>query len=131
MSQRTIPPGWVQLPDGSYSPPSAIAKGIVKGPLKHSEDEAELHEAILAYCRSKGWRVVHSRLDRPSTAQIGTPDFVIATYDGRTIWVEAKTRKGKLSTEQNAWLMALRSLGHHAGVVRCLQEFVMMTEVRR
>ena len=129
---RSIPPGWVQLQDGSYSPPSAIAKGIVRGKTTQaSENEHHLHELILDYCRRKGWRVVHSRMDRPSTSQVGTPDFVVATPGGKTIWVEAKTAKGKLTLEQNAWLAALRALGHHAGVVLSLEEFVMMTEVRQ
>jgi len=68
-------------------------------------------------------------MDRPATAQIGTPDFVVATPNGKTIWVEAKTAKGKLSIEQQAWLAALRKLGHKAGVVRHIQEFVIMAEV--
>ena len=129
---RSTPAGWIELEDGSYSPPSAIRKGIVSSKPKHAqacENEAKLHEEILNYCRSKGWSVVHSRMDRASTSSIGTPDFVVATPNGKTIWVEAKTAKGKLSVEQNAWLAALRKLGHHAGVVRHLQEFVMMTEV--
>lgn len=129
---RSIPPGWVQLQDGSYSPPSAIAKGIVRGKTTQAaQKESELHEEILAYCRSKGWRAIHSRMDRPSTSGVGSPDFVVALPCGQTVWVEAKTAKGKLTLEQNAWLAALRALGHHAGVVTCLEEFVMMTEVRQ
>ena len=125
---RSIPPGWVQLQDGSYSPPSAIAKGIVLGnKIPSVLREAELHEAILNYCRSKGWRCVHSRMDRPSTSQTGTPDFVVALPCGQTVWVEAKTAKGKLTLEQNAWLAALRALGHKAGVVRSIQEFIELT----
>lgn len=129
---RSPPAGWIELKDGSFSPPSAVRKGIVSSKPKHAqacENEAKLHEEILTYCRSKGWPVVHCRIDKPSTAAIGTPDFVIATDEGKTIWVEAKTAKGKLSLDQNAWLAALRKLGHHAGVVRHIQEFVMMTEV--
>ncbi len=128
MSHRTVPPGWVQLADGSYSPPSAIAKGIVRSATQTAQSEAKLHDEILTYCRSKGWRVVHSRMDRPSTSGVGSPDFVVAVDGGRTIWVEAKTRKGKLTTEQEAWLMALKALGHHAWVVRSLSEFVEMCE---
>jgi hypothetical protein len=128
MSSRAIPPGWVQLQDGSYSPPSAIAKGIVSRPSNQADDESKLHEEILGYCRSKGWPVVHSRMDRPSTSSVGSPDFVVACDEGRTIWAEAKTGKGKLSTEQHAWIMALKSNGHKAGVVRSLQEFIELIQ---
>jgi len=129
---RAIPPGWVELQDGSYASPSAVAKGLVSSKPKQTkacEKEAELHEAILHYCRSKGWCVAHCRMDKPSTSQIGTPDFIVAMPQGKTIWVEAKTAKGKLSLEQQAWLTALRKLGHKAGVVRHIQEFVIMAEV--
>lgn len=131
MSLRQIPPGWVELEDGSYAPPSALAKGIVsvKAKSKTHETEAQLHQEILEYCRSKGWPVVHSRLDRPATVGVGTPDFTVAMPGGKTIWVEAKTAKGKLRPEQQAWLAALRAKGHRAGVVRHLQEFIIMTEV--
>jgi len=131
---RSPPAGWIELEDGSFSPPSAVRKGIVSSKPKHAqacENEAKLHEEIKVYCRSKGWLFNESRMDRPSTSGVGSPDFVVALPSGKTIWVEAKTAKGKLSLEQNAWLAALRKLGHHAGVVRHLREFVMMTEVRQ
>ncbi len=86
--------------------------------------EADLHDQILGYCRAKGWPVVHSRMDVPQTAGVGTPDFVVALPAGRVVWVEAKTRTGKLRPEQQAWLTALRAVGHKAEVVRSFAEFV-------
>ena len=120
-----IPAGWVQLPDGSYSPPSAIAKGLVRG--TPATNEGQLHDEILAWCRAKGFPVVHSRMDRPSTSGIGTPDFVVALPKGQTVWVEAKTAKGKLRPEQAAWIAALRHHGHQAHVVRSFAEFIALT----
>ena len=122
----SIPPGWVQLPDGSYSPPSAIAKGLVRG--TPATNEGQLHDEILAWCRSKGFPVVHSRMDRPATSGIGTPDFVVALPKGQTVWVEAKTAKGKLRPEQAAWIAALRHHGHQAHVVRSFAEFLHLTQ---
>lgn len=86
--------------------------------------EADLHDAILAHCRAKGWPVVHSRMDVPQTAGVGTPDFVVALPGGRTVWVEAKARTGKLTPPQAAWLAALGIVGHEAAVVRSIEEFV-------
>lgn len=86
--------------------------------------EKDLHDQILAYCRTKGLPVIHSRMDVPSTVGVGTPDFVIALPAGGTLWVEAKTGKGKLTKEQSAWMAMLSRLGHQACVVRSMAEFV-------
>lgn len=86
--------------------------------------EADLHDQILAECRRRGWLVIHSRMDKPSTVQIGSPDFVVAADRGRTFYIEAKARTGKLRPEQRAWLAWASRLGHRAAVVRTLPEFI-------
>ena len=91
--------------------------------FKGVDREADLHEDILEECRKNEWPVVHSRMDRPQTAAVGTPDFVIAMPGGETLWVEAKSAKGKLTMEQLAWMAALRKVGHRSGVVRSIEEF--------
>lgn len=93
------------------------------GRAKAVEMEADLHESILQFCRDRGWRCVHSRMDRPSTCEVGTPDFAIVMPDGVTLWVEAKARTGKPTVEQLAWLAALHRLGHVCGVARSMEEF--------
>lgn len=105
-------------PDGS--------RIAVAGPqtTKAAAREADLHDEILAYCRAAGWPVVHSRMDVPQTAGVGTPDFVVALPAGRVVWVEAKAKAGKLRPEQQAWLTALRANGHTAEVVRSFPEFM-------
>lgn len=90
--------------------------------------EADLHDAILAHCRARGWPVVHSRMDRPTSCGVGTPDFVVALPGGRTAWVEAKAKGGKLRTEQEAWLAILRHNGHLCGVVRSFSDFVALIQ---
>jgi hypothetical protein len=91
---------------------------------KAAEVEADLHAEILDYCRARGWLAVHSRMDVPQTAGIGTPDFVLALPGGRSVWVEAKARRNKPTSEQLAWLAGLRALGHHAHVVWSFEEFL-------
>lgn len=91
-------------------------------PATGTDDEGALHDAILAECRSRGWPVVHSRMDRPATVQVGTPDFAIALPGGRVVWLEAKTRTGKLTMPQRAWLVALERVGHACAVVRSVDE---------
>ena len=100
---------------------------------KSEQRESCLHDGILAYCRQRGWPVVHSRMDVPATCGVGTPDFVIALPGGRTIWIEVKSAKGKLRPEQNAWLASLRRVDHIAEVVRSMEDFVSIIpmEVRK
>jgi hypothetical protein len=120
-----IPAGWVQLQDGSYAHPRTLGR-IVSSPVADSgcDREKDLHDAILAHCRAMGWQRIHSRMDVPQTAGVGTPDFAIAMPSGRTLWVECKTAKGKLTPAQSAWLASLRKLGHRAEVVRSMAEFL-------
>jgi len=100
------------------------AIGRPKSGAPGAEDEGELHNQILAYCRAKGWSVVHSRMDVPQTAGVGTPDFVIALPNGVTIWIEAKAKKRKPSMEQLAWIATLKKLGHRAAVVWSFEQFL-------
>lgn len=86
--------------------------------------EKDLHEQIQEFCASKGWICIHSRYDRPATNQAGTPDCIIATDDGRTLWVELKRRGGKCSPAQNAMLAWLVKNKQKAFVASSLQEFV-------
>jgi hypothetical protein len=67
-------------------------------------------------------------MDVPQTAGIGTPDFVVALPGGRTVWVECKTAKGKLTQPQAAWIAALNKVGHRAVVVRSMAEFLKVAQ---
>ena len=89
-----------------------------------AESESDLHDQILAYCRQHHCYVVHSRMDRATTNAVGVPDFIIALPEGRTIWIEAKSKKGKLTPAQNGVRIALSSLGHTWTCVRSFQEFL-------
>lgn len=88
------------------------------------ERESDLQDAIEAECKRRGWIAFRSRMDRPTTMPIGTPDFVIMAEYGRTIYVEAKSRKGKVTREQAALHIMAKRLGHEVFVVRSLGEFL-------
>lgn len=115
---------WIQ-PSRQNRSATAMATGTAS---KAVEIEAELHAEILEFCKVRGWRAHHSRMDSPSTCGVGTPDFAIAMPNGVTVWVEAKARTNKLTTEQHAWLAALNILGHVTGVVRNMDEFKAVIE---
>lgn len=86
--------------------------------------EAELHRMIIDYCQARGWPRVYSRMDVPHTSGIGTPDFVIAMPDAKTLWIEAKVGGGRVRPEQAAWIASLRILGHRARVVWSFEDFL-------
>lgn len=88
------------------------------------EDESALHEAIRKECQYRGWISFHSRMDVPQTANLGTPDFIIATDDGRTLYVEVKRRTGKLSPAQNAMVAWLAKNRQRVAVVKTLMQFI-------
>lgn len=91
--------------------------------------ERNLHDAILAECRRRGWIAIHGRMDKPSTFTIGSPDFVIMADNHRTIYVEAKARQGKLSAEQHALHVWALKLGHTVHVVHNLDEFLALLRI--
>ncbi len=88
------------------------------------EREKELHDRILEECAARGWLVIHSRMDMPSNVGIGVPDFAVFCAGGRVLLVEAKTRDGKLTPKQRAWLAWAQKLGHLACVARSFNDFV-------
>jgi len=112
---------FTQLDVDLYHARQSRAKPSVHKP---EAKEADLHSKILTECWRRGWPVVHARMDRPATVQIGTPDFVIACPNGRTLWIEAKAGNRKPTTDQLAWIASLKRQGHRACVVRSIEEFV-------
>jgi hypothetical protein len=109
-------PEFLRLNPHLFSPSPAAGKS--------TERERDLHDQILDACTQRRWYVVHSRMDRPTTTALGVPDFVIAMDGGRVLWVECKTRTGKLTSEQEAVKARLERLGHAYVVVRSLREFM-------
>lgn len=87
------------------------------------DKESDLHEAILADCRRRGWHAIHSRMDLPTTTGVGDPDFVILADLGKVYLVECKSKNGKLTTAQLALQTQAEVLGHTIHVVRSIQEY--------
>lgn len=76
--------------------------------LNAAMTERELFECVRAHLNAFGWLWHHVYDARRSNA--GLPDL-IAVKNGRLLFIELKTEKGRLTDEQRVWLMAL----HHAG----------------
>ena len=57
----------------------------------------------------------------------GAPDLVVAYHDGeepRTLWIECKSKSGRLSEEQIRWRDDLRALGHEWLLARSLDDVI-------
>ena len=88
------------------------------------KDESELHDAILAECRRRGWLVIHSRMDRKTTMMRGVADFIVYADHGKMFHVECKAKGGKLSLAQREFIAWAARLGHSVDVVTSVEQFM-------
>lgn len=70
----------------------------------NAETEAGFQAAVVHLASMRGWQVYHDYDSRRSAA--GFPDLCLVR-DGRVLFAELKTERGRLRTEQRAWLVAL------------------------
>lgn len=87
------------------------------------EKESDLHGDIHEECRRRGWIPFTSSMAHKTRRKIGEPDFIIATNDGRTLYVECKSRTGKITPAQQATLHWLLHNKQIAFVVTSIEEF--------
>ena len=100
-----------------------------KGPVPASggaAKEAELHEVVRAECRRRGWICLIGSMAHRTSRTIGEWDATIVADKGRVFFVEMKTAKGKLSTEQAALHAWAQKLGHRVHVIRSLADFLAL-----
>ena len=90
--------------------------------------ESTLHGKVFEECRRRGWIALHGSMAHITHRTAGEPDFVILADNGRTIYVECKTAKGKLSIEQQAMAAHANKLGHTIHLVRSIEEFLAITQ---
>lgn len=86
-------------------------------------DESDLHDDIKDDCRRRGWIPFSGSMAHKTKRKIGEPDFIIATDDGRTLYVECKSKSGKLTPPQQATLHWLLHNKQIAFVVTSIEEF--------
>ena len=85
---------------------------------------AGLHDPIIAECKRRGWKYVHSDPTRRTTIGEGVCDFIIYADRGRMFHVECKRKGGKLSLEQQAFIAWVGKLGHTVHVITTMTEFM-------
>lgn len=87
------------------------------------EVEADLHSDIMAACRARGWKAFHGSMAESTRRTLGEPDFVILCDAGQLLLVEAKSRTGKPSKDQQLVHAHASRLGHTVHIVRSMKEF--------
>lgn len=92
--------------------------------------ESTLQARVIAQARALGWLVYHTHDSRRS--QPGFPDLVLVhAKQGRVLYRELKTQRGRPRPEQTAWLEALNRAGQDAKVWRPLDLLTEAIHPRR
>jgi hypothetical protein len=105
-------------------------KVVDKRTSKAVAREADLHDDISDYCKGKGYLVRHDRMDKPTTGQVGWPDFEIHKPKAITVFLEAKAAGRKATWEQLGMIARLRKLGYTAEIVDNIQDSIKVIEER-
>ena len=98
-------------------------KSIQGFPDSPDAPESELHYAIISNCKANGWIYFHGSMAHKAIRTVGEPDFTLLLPAGRVLFIECKTRTGKLSPEQLGLSLWAEKLGHKIHVVRSMEEF--------
>lgn len=89
-------------------------------------DESKLHEQIRQEIQSRGWIGFHGSMAHKTKRTLGEPDFCCLMDNGRILFVECKTKGGKLSTDQLGMMAWMEKLGHKLHIVRSLSDFMRL-----
>lgn len=92
------------------------------------ERERDLHEAIIEYCKKMGYLYRHDRMDKPTTGQIGWPDFEIFQPLAMTVFLECKAKGAKANIEQLSKIAQLRRFGYVAEIVDNIIDAIKVIE---
>jgi hypothetical protein len=84
--------------------------------------ESDLQSKCENYCEDHGYPFFHDR--SRGCNEPGFVDLVVALPGGRTLWLELKSKKGRLSPDQQRWRRALLYLGHSWHSARSYRKFL-------
>lgn len=110
---------------------NARMNGIMRSPIKFHdcvENESDLHNAIIDFCKERGWIALHGSTAHRTYRTLGESDFCCVLPFGLVLFVECKTKTGKLTQEQQVMAAWLKRLGNEMHVVRSLQEFQQLCD---
>lgn len=97
--------------------PRSVSRAEYHDMVAGTMTEAQLQTGVIRLAKALGWEVYHTHDSRGS--QKGFPDLVLWHVEqGRILYRELKTTKGKLTAEQRTVLLALRAAGGDVDVWR-------------
>lgn len=116
---------WLLERERRLNPPTTI-----ESPSDAVEREETLHQQIIDYCNRQfpKWKFRHARMDLKTTEEVGVEDFTVFASGNRTFHFEAKAKGRKRTTEQLAWAMEMRLLGHEVRCIEAFSQFVSVVE---
>ena len=86
-----------------------------------------LHAPALKWLKEHGLAYSYNRPDKRSTATPGAPDLAVCSPGG-TVWIEFKTRTGKLSEDQQTWHFLAKRQGVEVQTVRNFDDFLRVMQ---
>jgi hypothetical protein len=95
-------------------------------PVVDDQPERALQDRLEAYCRENGLYAFHDRSRRKNAP--GHPDLVIACPGGRVLWLELKSRTGRLTADQKRVRLQLLCCGHEFHLIRSYRQFLDLVE---
>lgn len=121
--------GW-RIEDVHRQNAKAAGRSLVEPPStsKAVERERDLHDAIEALCKSRGYLYRHDRMDKPTTGQVGWPDWTIFLPNTRVVFLECKAKRGKTTVDQLAKLAHAEKFGFTSSVVDNYQDALRIIE---
>lgn len=97
-------------------------------PVVDDQPERVLQNRVEAYCQENALYAFHDRSRGKNTP--GHPDLIIAMPGGRTLWLELKSKTGRLSSDQARVRLMLMALGHEWHEVRSYRQFLALLQER-
>ena len=130
----TLPPSFTRCldPKDRTTPQTQTNQEAGRDPRHRSElKEQGLFAAWLKLQQTKGLlEYFWQRTDKKATGKRGTPDFIIALYGGRSLWIEFKAPGNVPSIEQAQTLQNLAKLAHSALVCHSSEEAIRFVRLR-
>jgi hypothetical protein len=84
--------------------------------------ESKLQAQIEKWCKDNGFPYYHDYSRGKNKP--GFPDIIIALPGGWALWLELKSKTGRLSKEQEQWRLKLMALGHEHYVIKSYRQFL-------
>lgn len=89
--------------------------------------ESQLHLDIMDHCRKNDIPFLHGSMAHATHRTLGEPDFTLI-LPFRVVFIECKSKTGKLSTEQIALAAWFQKKGHTIHVVRSMGDFLKVVQ---